>query len=90
MDTSLPCEWEMGNLYNSQAVAIKKVINCTVSTLLVVGHIPGKITSICSIFYCSLFDSIFGARDLLKELFDCDIVAHLVHLSHISVSQAHG
>ena len=77
----------MGNLYNSQTVAIKKVIDCTIGTLLVVGHIPAKITSI---FYCSLFDSVFGTADLLKELFDCDIVAHLVHLSNISVSQAHG
>ena len=60
----------MGNLHNSQTVAIKKVIDCTVGTLQVVGHVPRKISSVCSIFQHSLVDS---AADLLKELFGCDI-----------------
>ena len=51
-------------------MAIKKVVDCTVGTLQVVGHVPRKISSVCSIFQHSLVDS---AADLLKELFGCDI-----------------
>jgi len=43
----LRCERKVGNSYDTYAVAIKKLIdgNC-----VVVGHVPRKISSICSIF----------------------------------------
>ena len=41
----LLCEQEMGNSHNLQAVTIKKMID---GTLQVVGHVPRKISSICS------------------------------------------
>ena len=43
----MACEQEVGNSHDPQAVAIKKVID---GNLQVVGHIPRKISSICSIF----------------------------------------
>ena len=43
----LLCEREIGNSYDTHAVAVKKVID---GNLTVVGHIPRRISSICSIF----------------------------------------
>ena len=48
-DGDLPCEREAENLHDPQAVAIKKVIMID-GNLQVVGHVPRKISSICSIF----------------------------------------
>ena len=44
---NLLCEREIGNPHNTHAVAVKKVID---GNLTVVGHIPRRISSICSIF----------------------------------------
>ena len=44
---SLICEREVGNCYDTHAVAIKKNIEGDIKT---VGHIPRKISAICSIF----------------------------------------
>ena len=46
-DGDVACEWETGNSYNPQSMAIKKVND---GTLPVVGHMPRKISSICLIF----------------------------------------
>ena len=43
----LLCEREVGNPHDTHAVAVKKVID---GNLTVVGHIPQRISSICSIF----------------------------------------
>ena len=43
----LLCEREVGNPHDTHAVAVKKVID---GNLTVVGHIPRRISSICSIF----------------------------------------
>ena len=44
---SLICKREVGNCYDTHAVAIKKNIEGDIKT---VGHIPRKISAICSIF----------------------------------------
>ena len=44
---SLICEREIGNCYGTHAVAIKKTIEGDIKT---VGHVPRKISAICSIF----------------------------------------
>ena len=44
---SLICEQEVRNCYDTHAMAIKKNIEGDIKT---VGHIPRKISSICSIF----------------------------------------
>ena len=41
------CEQEVGNPHDTHAVAVKKV---TDGNLTVVGHVPQRISSICSIF----------------------------------------
>ena len=46
-DGDLLCERETGNSHDVQALAIKKRID---GTLQVVGRMPRKISSICSIF----------------------------------------
>ena len=46
-DENLPCKGEMGSLHDPQTVAVKKMID---GALQVVGHVPRKISSICSIF----------------------------------------
>ena len=43
----LRCEREVGNSHDTYAVAIKKLID---GNYVVVGHVPRKISSICSIF----------------------------------------
>ena len=43
----LLCEREVGNHYDMHAVAVKKVVD---GNLTVVGHVPQRISSICSIF----------------------------------------
>ena len=43
----LLCEREVGNPHDTHAVAVKKVID---GNLTVVGHIPQRLSSICSIF----------------------------------------
>ena len=43
----LRCECKVGNSHDTYAVAIKKLID---SIYVVVGHVPHKISSICSIF----------------------------------------
>ena len=42
---NLVCEREVGNHHDTHAVAIKKVID---GNLTVVGHIPRRLSSICS------------------------------------------
>ena len=37
-DRNLPCEWELGNSHNPQAMAIKNLTDA----LQVVGHVPRK------------------------------------------------
>ena len=44
---SLICEREIGNCYDTHAVAIKKTIEGDIKTA---GHVPRKISAICSIF----------------------------------------
>ena len=39
---SIPCERKTGNFHGPQAMAIKKVIDGTVGTLQVVGHVATK------------------------------------------------
>ena len=43
----LVCHREVGNAHDTHAVPVKKVIG---NDLKVVGHIPRRISSICSIF----------------------------------------
>ena len=43
----LRCECKVGNSHDTYAVAIKKLVN---GNYVVVGHVPRKISSICSIF----------------------------------------
>ena len=43
----LLCEWEVGNSHNTHAVVVKKVID---GNLTVVGHVPRRLSSICSTF----------------------------------------
>jgi len=43
-----PLETKVGNSHDTHAVAVKKVIN---GNLTVVGHIPQRISSICSIYF---------------------------------------
>ena len=44
---SLICEQEIGNCYDSHAVAVKKTIE---GDIITVGYVPRKISAICSIF----------------------------------------
>ena len=44
---TLICEREIGNCYDTHAVAIKKTIEGDIKT---VGHVPRKISAICSTF----------------------------------------
>ena len=46
-DDDLLCEHEVGNPHDTYAVAIRKDIAAEITTL---GHIPRRISSICSIF----------------------------------------
>ena len=46
-DDALVCEREIGNTHDTHAVAIRKDIEGEART---VGHIPRKISSLCSIF----------------------------------------
>ena len=46
-DDELICECEVGNAHDTHAVAIRKNISRETRT---VGHIPRKISSLCSIF----------------------------------------
>ena len=56
----LLCECEVGNPHDTHAVAVKKVID---GNLTMVGHIPQRISSICSIFLRH------GGKTLLSLLF---------------------
>ena len=51
MEDYLSCEQEIGNLHDTHAVAIKESIGVdTTGSVTTIGHIPRKISAICSIF----------------------------------------
>ena len=68
ISASLICEREVGNCYDTHAVAIKKYIEGDRKT---VGHIPRKISAICLIFIRrgdSIVCLVDGSRRYLSDL----------------------
>ena len=64
----LACEREPGNAHDTHAVAIKKVID---GEIKIVGHIPKKISAICSIFIRrggNVMCQVAGARRYSSDL----------------------
>ena len=47
IEEKLSCEWEIGNTHDTHAMAVCKIIDGDIKT---VGHVPHKISALCSIF----------------------------------------